>query len=182
VMLGASVARHEIRVLLEGVEAEVSLDGIYLPQGEQVHDNTIFVDHLATNCTSHQLYKGVLDARGHGVFNGHIMVRHGADGTDANQKNKNLLLSDRAQVDTRPRLEIYTDDVKCTHGAAVGQMDDEALLYLRTRGIPLEAARGLLVYAFVQEMVDRIELEPLRMQLETLVAGRFGKEDRPVEP
>jgi Fe-S cluster assembly protein SufD len=85
-------------------------------------------------------------------------------------------------VDTRPRLEIYTDDVKCTHGAAVGQMDDEALLYLRTRGIPLEAARGLLVYAFVQEMVDRIELEPLRMQLETLVAGRVGKEDRPVEP
>jgi Fe-S cluster assembly protein SufD len=167
VMLGASVARHEIRVLLEG---------------EQVHDNTIFVDHLATNCTSHQLYKGVLDGRGHGVFNGHIMVRHGADGTDANQKNKNLLLSDRAQVDTRPRLEIYTDDVRCTHGAAVGQMDDEALLYLRTRGIPLEAARGLLVYAFVQEMVDRIELEPLRMQLETLVAGRFGKDDRPVEP
>jgi Fe-S cluster assembly protein SufD len=182
VMLGASIARHEIRVLLDGVEAEVSLDGIYLPQGEQVHDNTIFVDHLATNCTSHQLYKGVLDGRGHGVFNGHIMVRHGADGTDANQKNKNLLLSDRAQVDTRPRLEIYTDDVKCTHGAAVGQMDDEALLYIRTRGIPLEEARGLLVYAFVQEMVDRIELEPLRVHLATLVADRFGKGDRPVEP
>jgi Fe-S cluster assembly protein SufD len=174
VMLGASVARHEVRVLLEGVEAEVSLDGIYLPQGEQVHDNTIFVDHVATDCTSHQLYKGVLDDRGHGVFNGHIMVRHGADGTDANQKNKNLLLSDRAQVDTRPRLEIYTDDVKCTHGAAVGQMDDEALLYLRTRGIPLESARGLLVYAFVQEMVDRIELEPLRASLEALVSTRFG--------
>ncbi|MCY7403460.1 MAG: Fe-S cluster assembly protein SufD [Cryobacterium sp.] len=174
VMLGSSVARHEIRVRLEGVEAEVSLDGIYLPQGEQVHDNTIFVDHVATNCTSHQLYKGVLDDRGHGVFNGHIMVRHGADGTDANQKNKNLLLNDRAQVDTRPRLEIYTDDVKCTHGAAVGQMDDEALLYLRTRGLPLESARGLLVYAFVQEMVDRIELEPLRASLEALVSTRFG--------
>jgi Fe-S cluster assembly protein SufD len=180
VMLGANVARHEIRVLLDGVEAEVSLDGIYLPRGEQVHDNTIFVDHLATNCTSHQLYKGVLDGHGHGVFNGHIMVRHGADGTDANQKNKNLLLSDRAQVDTRPRLEIYTDDVKCTHGAAVGQMDDEALLYLRTRGIPLDAARGLLVNAFVQEMVDRIELEPLRLQLETLVTGRFAQGDPPV--
>ncbi|TFC20985.1 Fe-S cluster assembly protein SufD [Cryobacterium algoritolerans] len=174
VMLGSSVARHEIRVLLGGVEAEVSLDGIYLPQGEQVHDNTIFVDHVAANCTSHQLYKGVLDDHGHGVFNGHIMVRHGADGTDANQKNKNLLLSDRAQVDTRPRLEIYTDDVKCTHGAAVGQMDDEALLYLRTRGLPLESARGLLVYAFVQEMVDRIELEPLRASLEALVSTRFG--------
>jgi Fe-S cluster assembly protein SufD len=182
VMLGSSIARHEVRVLLEGIEAEVSLDGIYLPQGEQLHDSTIFVDHLATNCTSHQLYKGVLDDRGHGVFNGQIMVRHGADGTDANQKNKNLILSDYAEVDTRPRLEIYTDDVKCSHGAAVGQLDDEALLYLRTRGIPLEAARGLLVYAFVQEMVDRIGLEPLRVQLETLVADRFGKGDRLVEP
>ncbi|MDH6236390.1 Fe-S cluster assembly protein SufD [Cryobacterium sp. CG_9.6] len=182
VMLGSSVARHEIRVLLEGVEAEVSLDGIYLPQGDQVHDNTIFVDHAATGCTSHQLYKGVLDDRGHGVFNGQIMVRHGADGTDANQKNKNLLLNDRAQIDTRPRLEIYTDDVKCTHGAAVGQMDDEALLYLRTRGIPLERARGLLVYAFVQEMVDRIELEPLRLALEALVADRFGSAAHRVQP
>jgi Fe-S cluster assembly protein SufD len=174
IMLGSSIARHEVRVLLDGVEAAVSLDGIYLPQGEQLHDNTIFIDHAATNCTSHQLYKGVLDGRGHGVFNGQIMVRHGADGTDANQKNKNLILADRAQVDTRPRLEIYTDDVKCTHGAAVGQLDDEALLYLRTRGIPLEEARGLLVYAFVQEMVDRIELEPLRASLETLVSTRFG--------
>ncbi len=182
VMLGSSIARHEVRILLEGVEAEVSLDGIYLPQGEQLHDNTIFVDHVATNCTSHQLYKGVLDGHGHGVFNGQIMVRHGADGSDAHQKNKNLILSDHAEVDTRPRLEIYTDDVKCTHGAAVGELDDEALLYLRTRGIPLEMARGLLVYAFVQEMVDRIELEPLRVQLETLVADRFGKGDRPVEP
>jgi len=178
VMLGSSVARHEVRVLLEGVEAEVSLDGIYLPQGEQVHDNTIFVDHAATNCTSHQLYKGVLDDRGHGIFNGQIMVRHGADGTDANQKNKNLLLSDRAQVDTRPRLEIYTDEVKCTHGAAVGQIHDEALLYLRTRGIPLEEARGLLVYAFVQEMVDRIELEPLRAWLAARVSARFGSGSR----
>ena len=182
IMLGSSIARHEVRVLLDGIEAELSLDGIYLPQGEQLHDNAIFVDHVATDCTSHQLYKGVLDGRGHGVFNGHIMVRHGADGTDANQKNKNLLLSDRAEIDTRPRLEIYTDDVKCTHGAAVGQMDDEALLYLRTRGIPLEVAQGLIVCAFVQEMVDRIELEPLRVQLEKLVADRFGKRDRPVEP
>jgi len=173
VMLGSRIARHEVRVLLEGVEAEVSLDGIYLPRGEQVHDNTIFVDHVATHCSSHQLYKGVLEGRGHGVFNGQIMVRHGADGTDANQKNQNLILSDHAQVDTRPRLEIYTDDVKCTHGAAVGQLDDEALLYLRTRGISQEAARGLLVYAFVQEMVNRIELEPLRVQLETLVSDRF---------
>jgi len=182
VMLGSSMARHEVRELLAGADAEVSLDGIYLPQGEQSHDNTIFIDHVATNCTSHQLYRGVLDGRGHGVFNGHIMVRHGADGSDAHQQNKNLILSDHAEIDTRPRLEIYTDDVKCTHGAAVGQLDDEALLYLRTRGIPMAQARGLLVYAFVQEMVDRIELVPLRVQLEKLVADRFAKSERSVEP
>ena len=182
VMLGSAIARHEVRVLLEDVGAEVGLDGVYLPQGDQLHDNTIFVDHAATGCTSHQLYKGVLDGRGHGVFNGHIMVRPGADGTDANQKNKNLILSDRAEVDTRPRLEIYTDDVKCTHGAAVGQLDEEALLYLRARAIRLEEARGLLIYAFVHEMVDRIELEPLRAHLETRVAGRFAQGDPTVEP
>jgi Fe-S cluster assembly protein SufD len=181
VMLGSSIARHEVRVSLQGPGAEASLDGLYLPEGDQLHDNTIFVDHVSTNCTSHQLYKGVLDGRGHGVFNGHIMVRPGADGTDANQENKNLILSSRAEIDTRPRLEIYTDDVKCTHGAAVGQLDDEALLYLRARGIPLEAARGLLIYAFVHEMVDRIKLEPLRAQLAVLVADRFEKTDRPVE-
>jgi Fe-S cluster assembly protein SufD len=181
VMLGSSIARHEVRVSLEGPGAEVNLDGLYLPQGDQLHDNTIFVDHVATGCTSHQLYKGVLDGRGHGVFNGHIMVRPGADGTDANQKNKNLILSDRAEVDTRPRLEIYTDDVKCTHGAAVGQLDQDALLYLRARGVPLEAARGLLIYAFVHEMVDRIDLEPLGAHLEALIAGRFRTGDRQVE-
>ena len=182
VMLGSSIARHEVRVLFEDVGAEVSLDGVYLPQGDQLHDNTIFVDHAAASCTSHQLYKGVLDGRGHGVFNGHIMVRPGADGTDANQKNKNLILSDRAEVDTRPRLEIYADDVKCTHGAAVGQLDEDALLYLRARGIPLEAARGLLIKAFVHEMVDRIGLLPLRAQVEALVAGRFAAGEGPVEP
>ena len=182
VMLGSSIARHEVRVLLEGEGAEVSLDGVYLPQGDQLHDNTIYIDHDATNCTSHQLYKGVLEGRGHGVFNGHIMVRPGADGTDANQNNKNLILSDRAEVDTRPRLEIYTDDVKCTHGAAVGQLDEDALLYLRARALPLEVARGLLIYAFVHEMVDRIELAPLRTQLEALIADRFAKSDHSVEP
>jgi Fe-S cluster assembly protein SufD len=182
VMLGSSIARHEVRVLLEDVGAEVSLDGVYLPQGDQLHDNTIFVDHAAANCTSHQLYKGVLDGRGHGVFNGHIMVRPGADGTDANQKNKNLILSDRAEADTRPRLEIYTDDVKCTHGAAVGQLEEDALLYMRARGIPLKAARGLLINAFVHEMVDRIALLPLRVQVEALVAGRFRNGYRSVEP
>ena len=172
VMLGSQIARHEVRISLDAPGAEVSLDGLYLPQGEQVHDNTVFVDHASTQCTSHQLYKGVLADRGHGIFNGHIMVRHGSDGTDANQKNKNLILSDRAEVDTRPRLEIYADDVKCTHGAAVGQIDQEAVLYLRSRGLSADAARGLLVYAFVKEMVDRVELPDLRSALLSRIAAR----------
>jgi Fe-S cluster assembly protein SufD len=176
IMLGGRIARQEVRVSLQEEGAEVSLDGLYLPRGEQVHDNTIFVDHAAINCTSHQLYKGVLGGRGRGVFNGHIMVRAGADGTDANQKNKNLILSDRAEADTRPRLEIYADDVKCTHGAAVGQMDEQAVLYLRSRGLSAQAARQLLVYAFVHEMVDRIALAPVREQLQALLEGRSSGE------
>ena len=175
-MLGARIARQEVRVTLQGDGAQVSLDGLYLPRGEQVHDNTVFVDHAATNCTSHQLYRGVLDGRGRGVFNGHIMVRPGADGTDANQKNKNLILSDRAEADTRPRLEIYADDVKCTHGAAVGQLDEDAVLYLRSRGLAKPDAERMLVHAFVHEMVDRIALAPIRTQLQTLLADRsFGE-------
>ena len=174
VALGSAIGRHEVRVLLAEEGAQVRLDGLYMPQRDQHHDNTILVDHAAPGCTSHQLYKGVLDGAGHGVFNGRIMVRPGADGTDANQTNKNLLLSDRAEVDTRPRLEIYADDVKCTHGAAVGQLDEEAVFYARSRGVPHQAARGLLIYAFVQEMVERIPLEPLRTQVETLVANRLS--------
>jgi Fe-S cluster assembly protein SufD len=174
-MFGARIARHEVRVSLEGSGAEVNLDGLYLPQGDQLHDNTIFVDHIATDATSHQLYKGVLDERGHGIFNGQIMVRPGADGSDANQKNKNLILSDGAEVDTRPRLEIYADDVKCTHGAAVGQLDEEAVLYLRSRGLSQGEARSLLVTAFIREMVDRVDLAPLRMALDILLGSRSLK-------
>jgi Fe-S cluster assembly protein SufD len=174
-MFGARIARHEVRVSLEGSGAEVSLDGLYLPQGDQLHDNTSFVDHIATDATSHQLYKGVLEERGHGIFNGQIMVRPGADGSDANQKNKNLILSDGAEVDTRPRLEIYADEVKCTHGAAVGQLDEEAVLYLRSRGLPQEEARSLLVTAFIREMVDRVDLVPLRMALDILLGNRSLK-------
>jgi Fe-S cluster assembly protein SufD len=108
------------------------------------------------------------------VFNGHIVVRPGASGTDARQTNKNLLLSDDAEIDTRPRLEILTDDVKCAHGAAVGRLDEEALFYLRSRGVPEQTARAILTYAFAREMVDLIELEPLRARVEKLVAARLA--------
>ncbi len=174
VALGSSIARHEVRVGLEAEGAEVRVDGLYMPRGDQHHDNPILIEHVAPYCTSHQLYKGVLDGHGRGVFNGRVVVRPGADGTDAAQTNKNLLLSDHAEVDTRPRLEIFADDVKCTHGAAVGQLDEDAVFYLRSRGVPHQAARGLLIYAFVNEMVERLRLDPLRSRVEKLVAHRLA--------
>jgi Fe-S cluster assembly protein SufD len=172
--LGSHIARHEVRVYLEGEGAEVRLDGLYLPRGDQLHDNPVLVEHAAPRGTSRQLYKGVVDEHGHGVFNGHIVVRTGAPGTDARQTNKNLLLSDDAEVDTRPRLEILTDDVKCAHGAAVGRLDEEALFYLRSRGVPEQAARAILTYAFAREMVDLIPIEGLRSRVENLVADRLA--------
>ena len=181
VALGSRIARHEVRVHLEAEGAEVSLDGMYMPRGDQHHDNPILIEHAAPNCISRQLYKGVLDGHGQGVFNGRVVVHPGAAGTDAAQTNKNLLLSDHAEVDTRPRLEIFADDVKCTHGAAVGQLDEDAVFYLRSRGVPHLAARGLLIYAFVNEMVERLRPEPLRSRVGKLVADRLAAGDDEVQ-
>ena len=171
--LGAAIARHEVWVRLEAEGAEVTLNGLYLPEGDQHHDNPTLIEHVAPRCTSRQLYKGVLSGRGRGVFNGRIVVGHDALGTDASQTNKNLLLSDTAEVDTRPRLEILTDDVRCTHGAAVGQLDEEAVFYLRSRGVPHQEARGVLTYAFAREMLELIRLGPLRSHVESKVAERL---------
>jgi Fe-S cluster assembly protein SufD len=176
VELGSKIARNEVRVRLEGDGADVAIDSLYLPFGDQHHDNPILIEHAAPRCTSRQLYKGIADDRGHGVFNGHIIVWPGAPGTDASQTNKNLLLSDHAEIDTRPRLEIFTDDVKCTHGAAVGALDEEALFYLRSRGVPHEAAKALLTYAFAREMLDLIPSESLRTHVETLVSARLSSD------
>ena len=173
VALGSRVARHEVRVNLEAEGAEVTLNGLYLPEGDQHHDNPTLIEHVAPRCTSRQLYKGVLSGRGRGVFNGRIVVGHDALGTDASQTNKNLLLSDTAEVDTRPRLEILTDDVRCTHGAAVGQLDEDAVFYLRSRGVPHQEARGVLTYAFAREMLELIRLGPLRSHVESKVAERL---------
>ena len=174
VALGSSIARHEVKVALEAPGAEVVLNGLYMPRGEQHLDNPTTIEHAAPQCTSRELYKGVVDGHGRGVFDGRIVVRPGAMKTDASQTNKNLLLSESAQVDTRPRLEIFADDVKCAHGAAVGQLDQDAVFYLRSRGIPEDAARGLLTYAFANEMLGLIRVEPLRLHVERLVAWRLG--------
>lgn len=172
--LGAAIARHEVSVHLDGDGADATLTGLYQPAGNQYHDHPVLVEHNATNCTSRQIYNGVLDDHGHGVFNGRIMVAPAGMGTDATQSNRNLVLSDRAEVDTRPRLEILADDVKCAHGATVGQLDETAVHYLRTRGIPEPAARGMLTYAFANEMVERIEVPALRAWAAHLVADRLG--------
>ena len=171
--LGAALARQEVRVVLEGPGAEVALNGLYLPRGTQHLDNQTTIEHQAPHCTSRELYKGVIDDRGHGVFDGRIIVRPGAVKTDASQTIKNLLLSQTAQVNTQPRLEILADDVKCAHGAAVGQLDEQAVFYLRSRGVPEAAARTLLTFAFIGEMLERIAPAPLRAHVEQLVSAQL---------
>lgn len=175
--LGAAIGRHEVRVALNAEDAETTLNGLYLPTSGQYLDNPVLIEHRAPRCTSRQLYKGVIDGEGRGGFYGRIIVQPNAMKTDARQSNKVLLLSESAQADTRPRLEILADDVKCAHGATVGQLDDEALFYLRSRGIPLENARGLLTYAFVSEMLNLVAVKPLRSYLTELVrfSGLVGE-------
>lgn len=177
--LGGAIARHEARVLLDGEHAEVALAGLYLPAGAQHHDHPVMVEHRAPNCTSSQRYHGVLDERGHGVFNGRIVVQPTGSGTDATQSNKNLILSDQAEIDTRPRLEILADDVRCAHGATVGQLDREAIHYLRTRGINEATARGMLTSAFANEMVEQVTLAPLRDWIQRLVSERLHRVSDP---
>jgi len=163
---GAKLARNDIRGKLNDEGGECSLDGLYVVGGEQHVDHHTVLDHAQPHCNSHQLYKGVLDGRSRGVFNGKIFVREGAMKTDAVQNNKNLLLSNEAEIETKPQLEIFNNDVRCTHGATVGQLDREAMFYLLARGIGRAQARSLLTYAFAADALERIELEPLKKHFE----------------
>jgi Fe-S cluster assembly protein SufD len=164
--LGGALVRNEINAVLGAEGCECTLNGLYLAGGTQHMDNHTFIDHAMPHCPSHELYKGILDGKAKGVFNGKIFVRQDAQKTDAKQTNQTLLLSDDATINTKPQLEIYADDVKCTHGATVGQLDEEMLFYLRARGIGQEAARSLLTYAFANDIIGRIQVEPLRAYLE----------------
>jgi Fe-S cluster assembly protein SufD len=134
------------------------------------------IDHRKPHCTSRQLYKGVLAERSHAVFNGKIVVRPGAQRTDAQQTNRNLLISDEATIDTKPQLEIFADDVKCTHGATVGQLDEDAYFYLLSRGLPAARARALLTYGFAADVLERVRIEPLRVCLTDLLLERLEPE------
>jgi Fe-S cluster assembly protein SufD len=173
--LGGAVARDEIRVRMNAAGCACTLNGLYLGSDSQHLDQHTLIDHVQPRCSSRELYKGVLDGSAHGVFTGRVLVRPDAQKTDAQQTNKNLLLSDHAQVDSRPQLEIFADDVKCTHGSATGQIDEAALFYLRSRGIDRASARGLLTAAFVSEVVDAVSWPALRLRIQERVASRLGR-------
>ena len=164
---GGRLVRADYRAVLADQGCECTLNGLYAVKGNQHVDHHTTIDHAHPHCNSHQLYKGVLDGRSTAVFNGKILVREDAQKTDAFQSNKNLLLSENADVNTKPQLEIFANDVRCSHGATVGQIDEEATFYLRSRGIPHSAARGLLTYAFAADILERIQVQSLRDRLES---------------
>jgi Fe-S cluster assembly protein SufD len=170
---GARLSRTNVYTTLAGEAAEAVLNGLYMVDGVQHVDHQTRIEHVAPNCPSHELYKGILDGRSHGVFNGKVYVHPEAQKTDGKQSNNNLLLSDGARVDTKPQLEIFADDVKCTHGATVGRLDEIALFYMRSRGIGTAEAKRLLTYAFAADVLEKIELDELRESLEAQVLARF---------
>ncbi len=176
--LGGSWVRNEVRVRFDGEFAEATVNGVYLGGGTQHLDNHTVIDHAQPNCASHELYKGILGGKAQGVFNGKIFVRKDAQKTDAKQTNKALLLSQDATINTKPQLEIFADDVKCTHGATVGQLDETQLFYLRSRGIPQHEAQGMLTFAFANDIVRRIQAELLREELESLIVNRQFSEGK----
>jgi len=173
VSLGANIYRHNLNVILRGDGGNAALDGLYLTSGSQLSDTHSMIDHAAPHCTSHEHYKGILDGKSRGVFNGKIMVRPGAQQTNSYQENKNIILSDEAKVDTKPQLEIFADDVKCSHGATVGQLNKESIFYLRSRGIGEEQAKLILIYAFASDVLKNIKIDAIRNSLEAVLSNRF---------
>lgn len=171
--LGAKLSRNNIRTKLAGEGLECILNGLYLTRNEQLADHHMVVEHAQPHCASHEYFNGILDDKSKGVFHGRIYVHPIAQKTDAKQTNKNLLLSDDASADTKPQLEIYADDVKCTHGATIGQLNKESIFYLRARGIGEDMARQMLIHAFAGEIIERIRCEPAREVLDKLVWERL---------
>jgi Fe-S cluster assembly protein SufD len=171
--LGAKLSRNNIRAKLAGEGLECILNGLYLTRGEQLADHHMIVEHAQPHCASHEYFNGILDDKSKGVFHGRIYVHPIAQKTDAKQTNKNLLLSDDATADTKPQLEIYADDVKCTHGATVGQLNDESIFYLRSRGLDRETARRMLIHAFAGEIIARVKHDAVREQLDKVIWERL---------
>lgn len=179
IALGGALVRNDVNAVLDGEGIECTLNGLYIVTGQQHVDNHTRIDHVKPHCSSRELYKGILDGKARGVFNGKIVVHKAAEKTDAKQVNKNLLLSQDAMINTKPQLEIFNNDVKCTHGSTIGQLDQDAVFYLRSRGMDPAAARSLLTYAFASEIISRIKVEPIRRQLENMLMTRLQKGLRP---
>jgi Fe-S cluster assembly protein SufD len=185
-LLSGALVRNNVHPVLAGEGAECLINGLFMANGRQHMDNYMLVEHASPHCNSRQFYNGVLNGQSHGVFHGRIIVHKDAQKTDAKQTNRNLLLSDDAQIDTKPQLEIYADDVKCTHGATIGQVEENALFYLRSRGLDEASAKHLLLLAFANECLDRMNSEQVRKHLERLVnewlpeTSRYAG-DRPAE-
>ena len=175
ISLGGALARNDVNAKLDAEGVECTLNGLYIAGGQQLVDNHTAIDHAKPHCSSHEVYKGVLDGKSKGVFNGKIIVRPDAQKTDAKQTNKNLLLSTDAVIDTKPQLQIYADDVKCTHGATVGQLDKDAIFYLRSRGIGQEDARNMLTYAFANDILSRIKIDEVRTHLDAALLSWLPK-------
>ena len=173
IALGARLSRNNLRMRLAQPGTECVLNGLYMLRGQQLADHHMIVEHAAPHCDSHEYFNGILDDQSRGVFHGRILVQPGAQKTDAKQTNKNLLLSDDATANTKPQLEIYADDVKCTHGATIGEMDDDAIFYLRARGLDTPTARRMLLHGFAGEIVERIRHDAVREELNALVLGRL---------
>jgi len=170
---GGRLSRSNVYTVLNGDGCGTTLNGLYILDGQQHGDHQTRVEHVAPNCFSREMYKGLLDGSSHGVFNGKVYVHPEAQKTDGKQTNNTLLLSERAQIDTKPQLEIFADDVKCTHGATVGRMDEMALFYLKSRGIGPKLSKQLLMYAFAADVLETIENEALRLELEQMTLTRF---------
>jgi Fe-S cluster assembly protein SufD len=169
VLLGGALVRNNVHPVLAREGGECLINGLFIGNAHQHLDNYMLVEHASPRCGSRQFYNGILDGHAHGVFHGRIIVHEDAQKTDAKQTNRNLLLSDDAQIDTKPQLEIYADDVKCTHGATIGQIEGDALFYLRSRGIDEVSARKLLLFAFANECLDRMKQGPVRKHVEALI-------------
>ena len=174
--LSGLLVRNNVRVVLNGEDSQCILNGLYLGDGKQHIDNFTEIEHVKPRATSLELYKGVLSGSSHGVFNGKIVVHKDAQKSDARQTNKNLLLSPNAVVNTKPQLEICADDVKCSHGSTIGQLDADAIFYLRSRGLDVAEARSLLSFAFASDVVGRITIESLRQRLDAYLIERFGRQ------
>jgi Fe-S cluster assembly protein SufD len=175
---GARLSRTNIYTVLEGPGCGATLNGLYMGSGEQHVDHQTRIEHAQPNCFSREVYKGILDGASHGVFNGKVYVHPIAQQTDGKQSNNNLLLSDKARVDTKPQLEIFADDVKCTHGATVGRIDEQALFYMKSRGVSRELARQLLTYAFAADVLEELEVEEVKDELERITLKRFTSEEQ----